>query len=151
MRITARQLRQIIKEEVENMMSEEEGAAVATDSLKSESNFSIDYEFKNEGLAAYFLREQGLSDAKSGKLEFTIVKNNAGELRAVTKRFVSDTGKPLLLGFLYSDVNSMTRPDVTTRGVRAPAGATAGLKIEIPVNVSVRQMGKSVDFKFTAI
>jgi hypothetical protein len=150
MRITARQLRQIIKEEVENMMSEED-AAVATDSLKDASNFSIDYEFKNEGLADFFLRDQGLSDVKSGKLEFTIFKNNAGELRAVTKRFVSDTGKPLLLGFLYSDVNSMTRPDVTTRGVRAPAGATVGLKIEIPVNVSVRQMGKSVDFKFTAI
>jgi hypothetical protein len=129
----------------------EEDAAVATDSLKDASNFSIDYEFKNEGLAAYFLREQGLSDAKSGKLEFTIFKNNAGELRAVTKRFVSDTGKPLLLGFLYNDVNSVNRPDATTRGVSAPAGATAGLKIEIPVSVSVSQMSKDVTFKFTAV
>ena len=132
-------------------MMNEEDATVATDSLKAASNFSINYEFKNEGYSDYFLREQGLSDAKSGKLEFTIFKNNAGELRAVTKRFVSDTGKPLVFTLAYEYLNSMTKPPITSRGVPAPAGATAGLKIEFPVNVSVRQMGTSVDFKFTAI
>lgn len=151
MRITARQLRQIIKEEVENMMSEEEGAAVATDSLKSESNFSIDYEFKNDGAAYMFLEGQGLKDVKTGKLEFTIAKNSLGELRAVTKRFVSDTGKRLSFALAYEYLNSMTKPPITGRGVPAPAGATVGQVIEIPVNVSVRQIGKSVDFKFTAI
>ena len=53
MRITGRQLRQIIKEEVSRMMNEED-ATVATDSLKAASNFSINYEFKVESYADNF-------------------------------------------------------------------------------------------------
>ncbi len=149
MRITGRQLRQIIKEEVEKMMNEED-AAVATDSLKAASNFSIDYTFSSEGTAYMFLKERGL-DVKTGKLEFTIFKNNLGELRAVTKRFVTDTGKPLVFTLAYDYLESMTKPLVTGKGIPAPAGATEKQVIEIPVNVTVQRFGKSVNFKFTAI
>ena len=150
MRITSRQLRQIIKEEVSRMMSEED-ATVATDSLKAASNFEVNYEFKSDGYADNFLKEVGLRDVKSGKLEFSIFKNSAGEIRALTRYFVSDTGKRLAFSMGYAGLNILTPARVNRVGVPAPEGATVGMKIEIPVSVSATQMGKNVTFKFTAV
>ena len=132
------------------MMSEED-ATVATDSLKAESNFSIGYEFKSDGYADNFLKEVGLRDVKSGKLEFSIFKNSAGEIRAVTRSFVSDTGKRLAFALAYDGLNFLAPARVNREGVPAPEGATVGMKIEIPVSVSATQMGRNVKFKFTAV
>jgi len=132
-------------------MMNEEDATVATDSLKAASNFSINYEFKVESYADNFLKEVGLRDVKSGKLVFSISKNSAGVIRAVTKSFVSDTGKRLAFAMAYDGMNILTPARVTQQGVPAPEGATVGMKIEIPVSASATQMGKDVTFKFTAV
>ena len=146
MRITARQLRQIIKEEVENMMYEEDATDMVS-ALKSSANFKISYTFK-AGLGRSFFKENGA--IKSGNLEYSIYKSADGVLRAAPERFLDDSGTTMALKARPADLKDGQLPSVL-RGIPAPAGAVAGQKINIPATVAVTISGDTIEFNFKAV
>jgi hypothetical protein len=146
MRITARQLRQIIKEEVENMMYEEDATDMVS-ALKSSANFKISYTFE-AGLGGSFFKENGA--IKSGNLEYSIYKSADGVLRAAPERFLDDSGTTMSLRARPANLKNGQLPSVL-RGIPAPAGAVAGQKINIPATVAVTISCDTIEYNFKAV
>lgn len=156
MRITGRQLRRIIQEEVARMMNEEDATSVDTKSLAQEiGNFIIRFTFDTDNSARHFVQnELKFENDESGTLQYRAYNDKStGEIRITCDAFVSDDGTriripkgagegagPLPHGARHAAVPRLDR--------LAPQGMVEGQRIDLPTDLTVALEGRVAKFTF---